>query len=68
MLIGVSHDEGISIIDIDRRIAEVGGDQAVVGAARYSEIGVQTFLYKALRTQELWHSVLHLVAKNIMPF
>ena len=39
MLIGVSHDEGISIIDVDRKIAEVGGDSAVTAAARYSQPG-----------------------------
>lgn len=52
MLIGVSHDEGISIIDIDRRIAEVGGDQAVVGAARYSEIGCAAIVEEVARIVE----------------
>lgn len=52
MLIGVSHDEGISIVDVDRKIAEVGGDRAVVGAARYSEVGCQTILEEIVRIVE----------------
>ncbi len=39
MLLGVSHDEGVSVVDVDRKIAEAGGDEAVSAAARYTEIG-----------------------------
>lgn len=39
MLLGVSHDEGVSVVDVDRKIAEAGGDEAVTSAARYSELG-----------------------------
>ncbi len=35
MLVGVSHDEGISIIDIDRKVAEIGAGGTVVGQMRY---------------------------------
>lgn len=52
MLIGVSHDEGISIIDVDRKIAEVGGDQAVTGAARYSEVGCSAIVDEIIRIVE----------------
>jgi hypothetical protein len=52
MLIGVSHDEGISIIDVDRKIAEVGGDQAVTGAARYGEAGCSAIVEEVVRIVE----------------
>jgi hypothetical protein len=52
MLIGVSHDEGVSIIDVDRKIAEVGGDQAVIGAARYGETGCSAIVDEIVRIVE----------------
>jgi hypothetical protein len=52
MLIDVSHDEGISIIDVDRKIAEVGGDHAVTGAARYSEVGCLAIVDEIIRIVE----------------
>lgn len=39
MLVGVSHDEGISIIDIDRKIAELGGERGIVAALDYTPEG-----------------------------
>jgi hypothetical protein len=35
MLVGVSHDEGISIVDVDRLIAELGAAGNVDGPAAY---------------------------------
>jgi hypothetical protein len=35
-LIGLSMDEGISVIDVDRVIAELGGDEHVLDACAYS--------------------------------
>ena len=52
MLIGVSHDEGISIIDVDRKIAEVGGDSAVTAAARYTQAGCQGIVEEIVRIVE----------------
>ncbi len=37
MLIAVSHEEGVSVIDVDRLIAELGGAGHVAAATRYSE-------------------------------
>jgi|GEM_PF-964643 len=39
MLVGVSHDEGISIIDVDRVIAEIGAGVGVTAAMDYSPVG-----------------------------
>lgn len=52
MLIEVSHDEGISIIDVDRKIAEVGGDSAVTAAARYSQAGCEGIVEEIVRIVE----------------
>ncbi|CAN5755915.1 hypothetical protein BH23ACT4_BH23ACT4_03090 [soil metagenome] len=52
MLIDVSHDEGISIIDVDRKIAEVGGDSAVTAAARYSQYGCEGIVGEIVRIVE----------------
>ena len=52
MLIEVSHDEGISIIDVDRKIAEVGGDSAVTAAARYSQSGCEGIVEEIVRIVE----------------
>lgn len=52
MLIGVSHDEGISIIDVDRKIAEVGGELAVTAAARYGEAGCSAIIDEIVRIVE----------------
>lgn len=49
MLIEVSHDEGISVIDVDRKIAEVGGDSAVMAAARYSSSGCEGIIEEIVR-------------------
>lgn len=35
MLIGVSHETGISIIDVDRKVAELGAGGNVIGAMQY---------------------------------
>lgn len=52
MLIDVSHDEGVSIIDVDRKIAEVGGDSAVIAAARYGEPGCVGIVEEIVRIVE----------------
>lgn len=52
MLIDVSHDEGVSLIDIDRKIAEAGGDSAVTAAARYSEPGCEGIVEEIVRIVE----------------
>lgn len=52
MLIGVSHDEGVSIIDVDRKIAEVGGDSSVTAAARYSQRGCEGIVEEIVRIVE----------------
>ena len=49
MLIGVSHDEGISVIDVDRKIAELGGAIGVTAAFEYSEAGCQTIASEIVR-------------------
>ncbi|MEX0795877.1 MAG: SGNH/GDSL hydrolase family protein [Acidimicrobiia bacterium] len=49
MLIDVSHEEGISIIDVDRKIAEVGGDSAVTAAARYGQPGCEGIVEEIVR-------------------
>ena len=52
MLIGVSHNEGISIIDVDRKIAELGGAVGVVAAFDYSEAGCVTIAAEIVRVIE----------------
>ncbi len=52
MLLDVSHDEGVSVIDVDRKIAEVGGDSAVTSAARYSEPGCDGIVEEIVRIVE----------------
>ena len=49
MLIGVSHDEGISVIDVDRKIAELGGAIGVTAAFEYSEAGCKTIAAEIVR-------------------
>jgi hypothetical protein len=52
MLLGVSHDEGISVVDIDRKIAEVGGGESVIGVARYNSLGCATIAEEIVRIIE----------------
>ncbi|MFV2000829.1 MAG: hypothetical protein ACC654_10750 [Acidimicrobiia bacterium] len=52
MLIGVSHSEGISIIDVDRKIAELGGAKGVTAAFDYSAAGCQTIAAEIVRVME----------------
>jgi hypothetical protein len=52
MLVGVSHDEGISIIDIDRKIAELGGVKGVTAMLDYSASGCQTIAAEIVRVME----------------
>jgi len=41
MLVGVSHNEGISVIDVDRTIAELGGSIGVESALNYTKAGCE---------------------------
>lgn len=49
MLIGVSHNEGISVIDVDRKIAELGGAIGVRAAFDYSQAGCETIAAEIVR-------------------
>jgi hypothetical protein len=49
MLVGMSHQEGISIVDVDRIIAEVGGAQSVVGPGQFNEVGAAAVLDEIVR-------------------
>jgi hypothetical protein len=49
MLIGVSHSEGISVIDVDRIIAEVGGAKGVTAVLDYSVLGCQAIAAEIVR-------------------
>jgi len=49
MLVGVSHREGISVIDVDRKIAELGGAIGVTAALNYSEPGCRTIAAEIVR-------------------
>lgn len=52
MLVGVSHDEGVSIIDIDRKIAELGGAKGVTAMLDYSEAGCETIAVEIVRVMD----------------
>jgi hypothetical protein len=39
VVVDVSHSEGTSVIDVDRKIAEVGAENAVVAPSRFNEVG-----------------------------
>jgi hypothetical protein len=52
MLVGVSHDEGISIIDVDRLVAEIGAATAVTGAMEYSARGCDAIATEIVRILE----------------
>jgi len=52
MLVGVSHDEGVSIIDIDRKIAELGGAKGVTAILDYSAAGCQTIAVEIVRVMQ----------------
>ncbi len=52
MLVGVSHDEGISIIDVDRKIAELGGHRGVAAALTYTESGCEIIAAEIVRVLE----------------
>ena len=49
VLIGASHEEGISIIDVDRKIAEAGGGGTVVSGGVYNEAGSLVVLNELIR-------------------
>lgn len=49
VLIGASHEEGISIIDVDRKIAEAGGGATVVSGGIYNEAGSKVVLNELIR-------------------
>jgi hypothetical protein len=49
MLVGVSHDEGISVIDVDRKIAELGGAVGVKAAFDYTTAGCETVAGEIVR-------------------
>ncbi|MEN8239407.1 MAG: hypothetical protein ABFR53_09425 [Actinomycetota bacterium] len=52
MLVGVSHNEGISIIDVDRKIAELGGSIGVAAAFDYSERGCEIIVEEIVRVMD----------------
>lgn len=52
MLAAVSHERGISVIDVDRVIAEVGGKETVVGPAQYREPGLRHIAKEIFRVVE----------------
>lgn len=52
MLIAVSHEEGVSIIDVDRLIAELGGAGNVLAATRYSENACERIAVETVRILE----------------
>jgi hypothetical protein len=52
MLIGVSHTEGISIIDVDRKIAELGGETGVKAAFDYTEAGCRVIAEEIVRVMD----------------
>lgn len=52
MLVGVSHQEGVSIIDVDRKIAEIGGAIGVVAALEYSHAGCEVLAGEIVRVIE----------------
>lgn len=49
MLIGVSHSTGISVIDIDRKIAEMGGATGLEAALSYTEAGCRAIADEIVR-------------------
>ena len=52
MLADVSRERGISVIDVDRVIAEKGGDETVEGPARYNESGLIWIAMEIFRVVE----------------
>lgn len=52
MLAAVSHERGVSVIDVDRVIAEIGGQATVVGPARYNETGLRRIATEIFRVVE----------------
>jgi hypothetical protein len=51
-LIELSIQEGISVIDVDRQVAEMGGQRHVIGACRYSEDAHEVIGREFLRVLE----------------
>jgi hypothetical protein len=51
-LIELSIQEGISVIDVDRQVAEMGGQRHVVGACRYSDDAYEAIGREFLRVLE----------------
>lgn len=52
MLVGVSHDEGISIVDVDRIIAELGADEHVESVFSYSTRACEAIAAEVVRILE----------------
>lgn len=52
MLVGVSHAEGISIIDVDRKIAELGGRLGIAAALAYTRTGCEAIAAEVVRILE----------------
>ena len=52
MLVGVSHEEGVSIIDIDRKVAELGAGENVVGAMQYGPKAADVISGEVIRILE----------------
>jgi hypothetical protein len=52
VVVDVSHSEGISVIDVDRKIAEVGAENAVVAPSRFNEVGCGVIAGEVVRLIE----------------
>lgn len=52
MLASISHEKGISVIDVDRVIAEIGGAETVIGPASYNEAGLRRVAAEIFRVVE----------------
>jgi hypothetical protein len=52
IVVDVSHNEGISIIDVDRKIAEVGAENAVVAPSVFNETGCGVIASEVVRIIE----------------
>ncbi len=49
MVIGVSHEEGISIIDVDRKVAELGAGGNVVAPMVYGPAAAAAIIDETMR-------------------
>lgn len=52
VVVAVSHSEGISVIDVDRKIAEVGAENAVVAPSAFNEVGCGVIAGEVVRLIE----------------